>query len=131
MKYKIVFTVCILLVAFCNYNAVSQNVYYSEMRIKPSVVIQGDLLYVYTSNSMANPSLFIYRVLLAIDAGTKSIFLSANQFANRPIQNQFIIDLKRYGVKEPKGYKFFWLDPDRRKNEIPIISEQEALKYAN
>lgn len=131
MKFKIILSIFILLFIVANNNAESQNVYYSEMRIKPSVSIKDDLIFVYTSNSMVNSSLLIYRVFIAVDAGTKSIYLSGNQLANRPYQNRFLIDLKRFGIKDPKAYKYYWLDPDRKKNEIPIISENDAEKYSN
>lgn len=128
LKFSLTFVIIMIGI---NLNASSQNVFYRELPMKPAVVIDDDLLYIYTSNSMENPSQLIFRVILAVDQKTKSVFISAIQATGRPSTTKFVISSKYYHIIDPKTYKYYWLDPDRRKNQIDIISKAAAEKYGN
>lgn len=119
------------LLFFVTLSAESQNVYYSELRVNPAVRIEDDILFVYASGSTRNPGMFIYRLFFSVDEKSKSIFISANQAGGRLYQTKFLIDLKRYKIQKPLSYTYYWVDPDRKRNQMTMITESETQKYEN
>jgi hypothetical protein len=130
MNLKTILTIITLIVGM-GIHAKAQNVFYREMKIKPSVRIEGDLLFVYTSGSMEYAEKNIYYIIVAVDQKSKTVFISANQAKGKLYQTEFLISAKRYNIFKPESFKYYWIDPDRKRIEIDIISEEDARKYSN
>jgi hypothetical protein len=112
-----------------SFHSNAQNVFYREMQIKPSVRVDGDLLFVYTSISTEHAEKNIYYIIVAVDQKSKAVFISANQAKGKIYQTAFLISAKRYNIFKPETYKYYWIDPDRKRVQIDIISEEAAHKY--
>ena len=119
MKWSILFTALIL--TGCGLG--HKEVRYSELAVPPVVTLNGDDIVVTIGNSTENPSFKIYEIQPTIDEGSKLILLKVHAGMGREPQKKFRIRLSNIRQDSISDYKIYWIDPDNKKTELPLVKK--------
>jgi hypothetical protein len=115
MKNKFIILVSFSIITSCSIISIGkQGVYYNEMRKIPEITIFDNKIVINTDNSDKASALLIYKIKTNIDTADKEIEISALQAAGKKYRNKFDIKIKGFSRQQLIGYKYYWIDPDRR-----------------
>jgi len=112
----------LLLLTLVSCSVGRQGVYFDEMRPKPSLSLDNNILTVKTSNSIKNSALSIYKINVSVDQSKKEIYLSADQAFGKDYIETFTIKLNDYKIIKPTTYSFYWLDPDKKTINLDLTT---------
>jgi len=116
VMYKAITIIVILFFISCTIG--KKGVFFKEMSKRPSIEINDNKITLNTGNSIQNSSLLIYKIDLSIDTSRKAIELRGFQAIGKDFKKRFELKIHGISKKQLDNYKYFWIDPDKKKTEI-------------